>query len=291
MTLFALTLLLAAAFIHATWNLLLKRVQGGPAFQWLFAVLSVGLYLPAVLAWSWYYPSPLNAAMVAVTAGSSVLHTLYYGVLQRGYRVGDLSVVYPLARGTGPFLAVIGAVLILGERPAAGVLAGGLLIILGVFVLSGGGAWSRRARPSRAAVMYGLATGVVIASYTLWDKNAVSAVGIAPLLLDWGTNCGRVVLLALVALRRRSELRDHWLRHRREALGLALLNPLAYILVLTALRITPVSHIAPAREISILIGSFMGIRLLGEGNARVRLLGAASMTLGLILIVTLGSAP
>lgn len=291
MTLFALSLLLAAAFVHATWNLLLKRAQGGPAFQWLFAALSVGLYLPAVLVWVWHRPTPLDSQVVAVIIVSSLLHTLYYGVLQRGYRAGDLSVVYPLARGTGPFLAVIGAVLILGERPSAGVLAGGMLVIAGVFVLSGGGAWSRRGRPSRAAVMYGVATGVVIASYTLWDKNAVSAVGIAPLLLDWGTNCGRVVLLAPVALRRRRELHSHWLRHRREALGVALLNPLAYILVLTALQVTPVSHIAPAREISILIGSLMGIRLLGEGNARVRLLGAASMTLGLILIVTDGSAP
>lgn len=291
MSLFALTLLLAAAFIHATWNLLLKRVEGGPAFQWLFAVLSVGLYLPAVLVWSWYRPTPVNAMMVAVIAGSTLLHTLYYGVLQRGYRVGDLSVVYPLARGTGPLLATVGAVLILGERPAAGVLAGGMLIILGVFVLSGWGVRSRPGGPSRAAVMHGLATGVVIASYTLWDKNAVSGMAIAPLLLDWGTNCGRAVLLAPVALRRRPELRAHWLEHRREALGVALLNPLAYILVLTALQVTPVSHIAPAREISILIGSLMGIRLLGEGNARVRLLGAASMTLGLILIVTYGSAP
>ena len=291
MTPFALTLLLAAAFIHATWNLLLKRAQGGPAFQWLFAVLSVGLYFPAVLAWGWYRPVPFTATMVAVIMGSSVLHTLYYAVLQRGYRAGDLSVVYPLARGTGPFLAVVGAVLILGERPAAGVLAGGLLIILGVLALSGAGAWSRQGGPSRAAVIYGLATGVVIASYTLWDKNAVSGMAIAPLLLDWGTNCGRVVLLAPVAFRRRREVRTHWLRNRREALGVALLNPLAYILVLTALRITPVSHIAPAREISILIGSLMGIRLLREGNAGVRLLGAASMTLGLVLIVALGSAP
>lgn len=289
MTLFALSLLLAAAFVHATWNLLLKRARGGPAFQWLFAVLSVGLYLPAVLAWAWYRQIPLNWTVVGVITGSSVLHTLYYGVLQRGYRAGDLSVVYPLARGTGPFLAVIGAVLILGERPAAGVLAGGLLVILGVFVLSGWGGRSRAAGASRSAVIYGLATGVVIASYTLWDKNAVSGIGIAPLLLDWGTNCGRAVLLAPVALRRRCELRGHWLEHRREALGVALLNPLAYILVLTALQVTPVSHIAPAREVSILVGSFMGIRLLGEGNARVRLVGAASMTLGLILIVTGGS--
>lgn len=291
MTLFALTLLLAAAFIHATWNLLLKKAGGGPAFQWLFAALSVGLYLPAVLVWCWYRPTRLNATIVAVIAGSSVLHTLYYGVLQRGYRAGDLSVVYPLARGTGPFLAVIGAVLILGERPTAGVMAGGILIIAGVIVLSGAGAWSRRGAPSGAAVTYGLATGVVIASYTLWDKNAVSAIGIAPLLLDWGTNCGRTVLLAPVAWRRRPELCNHWLRHRREALGVALLNPLAYILVLTALQITPVSHVAPAREISILIGSLMGIRLLGEGAAKVRLPAAASMTLGLILIVTSGSAP
>ena len=289
MTLFALSLLLAAAFVHATWNLLLKRVAGGPAFQWLFAGLSVVFYLPAVVAWIWYRPTRLDLPVMAVIIVSSLLHTLYYGVLQRGYRSGDLSVVYPLARGTGPFLAVIGAVLILGERPAAGVLLGGMLIVLGVFVLSGGGVWSRRGAPSRPAVMYGLATGMVIASYTLWDKNAVSAMAIAPLLLDWGTNCGRVVLLAPVALRRRSELRRHWLEHRREALGVALLNPLAYILVLTALQVTPVSHIAPAREVSILIGSLMGIRLLGEGNARVRLLGAGSMTLGLVLIVMDGA--
>ena len=291
MTLFALALLLAAAFIHATWNLLLKRAQGGPAFQWLFAVLSVGMYLPAVLVLTWYRPTPLDAKMVAVIMGSSVLHTLYYGVLQRGYRVGDLSLVYPLARGTGPFLATIGAVLILGERPAAGVLAGGMLIILGVLVISSGGVWSRGKGPSRAAVMYGLATGVVIASYTLWDKHAVSGTLIAPLLLDWGANCGRVILMAPVALRRRRELRTAWVEHRQEALWVALLNPLAYILVLTALQITPVSHIAPAREVSILIGSLMGVRLLGEGDARVRLLGAASMTLGLLLIMTYGSAP
>ncbi len=291
MTLFALTLLLAASFIHATWNLLLKRAKGGPAFQWLFAVLSAGLYLPAVLALNWYRPFHLNADVVAVIVGSSLLHTLYYGVLQRGYRVGDLSLVYPLARGTGPFLAVIGAVLILGERPAAGVLAGGLLIILGVFVLSGLGVRSRPDGPDRAAVMYGLATGVVIASYTLWDKNAVSGMSIAPLLLDWGTNCGRSILLAPIAMRRRRELRTAWRDHRREALWVALLNPLAYVLVLTALQMTPVSHIAPAREISILIGSLMGIRLLGEGNPKTRLLGAASMTLGLILVMTHGSLP
>ena len=71
MTLFALALLLTAAFIHATWNLLLKRAQGGPAFQWLFAVLSVGMYLPAVLVLTWYRPTPLDAKMVAVIMGAA----------------------------------------------------------------------------------------------------------------------------------------------------------------------------------------------------------------------------
>ena len=98
--------------------------------------------------------------------------------------------------------------------------------------------------------------------------------------------------MAPVALRRRREFAPPpgW-KHRQEALWVALLNPLAYILVLTALQSTPVSHIAPAREVSILIGSLMGVRLLGEGDARVRLLGAASMTLGLLLIMTYGSVP
>jgi len=283
---FALVLLLVAAFVHATWNLLLKRAQGGIAFQWLFAALSAGLYFPAVLALGWYRPPDLNVAVVGMVAGSSVLHTLYYFVLQRGYRVGDLSLVYPLARGTGPLLATAGAMLFMGERPAAVVLAGGALIVVGVFVIGGGSLWSRYDARSRVAVKYGLSTGVVIASYTLWDKQTVSVLLLAPLFLDWGTNCGRTLLLAPVAFRRWYEVRRAWVGHRREAMAVALLNPLAYILVLTALQFTPVSYIAPAREVSILIGSLMGAHFLGEGAAKRRFMGAASMVLGILFLMT-----
>jgi len=285
LSLFALVLLLIAAFLHATWNLFLKKVEGGLVFQWLFAVLSTAIYFPAVLVLIWYRPHPLNAGGVSVVMVSSLLHTLYYFVLQRGYRAGDLSLVYPLARGTGPLLATTGAIWFLGERPGSFVLGGGVLIILGVFVLGGGNAWSGYGRQSRAAVKYGLATGVVIAGYTLWDKHAVSEILVAPLLLDWGANCGRALLLAPLAWRRQFEVRLSWREHRREALAVALLNPLAYILVLTALQMTPVSYIAPAREVSILIGSLMGARLLGEGAVKLRLLGATSMVLGIVLLM------
>lgn len=284
MSLFALVLLLVAALLHATWNLFLKRVEGGLAFQWLFALLSTAMYLPAVLVFVWFRPPSLSAAAAPAIAVSSVLHTLYYFVLQRGYRAGDLSLVYPLARGTGPFLAVAGAVLLLGEHPPGRVLAGGVLIVLGVFAVG----WTTARRPgrqSRAAVAYGLVTGVVIAGYTLWDKYAVSEILLPPLLLDWGTNCGRALLLAPLAWRRGFEVRLAWREHKREALAVALLNPLAYILVLTALEITPVSYIAPAREVSILIGSLLGARLLGERDAKRRLMGAASMVVGIVLLV------
>lgn len=284
MSLFALVLLLVAALLHATWNLFLKRVEGGLAFQWLFALLSTAMYLPAVAALIWFRPPSWSAAGALAIAVSSLLHTLYYFVLQRGYRVGDLSLVYPVARGTGPFLATAGAVLLLGERPPARVLAGGMLIVLGVFAIgrtTGGGP----GRQSRAALAYGLATGVVIAGYTLWDKHAVSEILLPPLLLDWGTNCGRAVLLAPLAWRRGFEVRRAWREHRREALAVALLNPLAYILVLTALEMTPVSYIAPAREVSILLGSLLGARFLGERDAKRRLMGAASMVLGIVLLV------
>jgi drug/metabolite transporter (DMT)-like permease len=206
--------------------------------------------------------------------------------LQRGYRVGDLSVVYPLARGTGPLLTMVGAVLLLGERPTPPAVIGALLIITGVFFIAGGEQMVRR-RQLGAGVSYGLLTGLLIAAYTLWDKTAVSTFLVAPLLLEYGSSIGRTVMLTPTAWRRRSEVRYEWRTHRWEAIGIAVLSSLAYILVLTALITAPVSYIAPLREVSILFGALLGTWLLKEGHAQRRLLAAGVMVVGIVLL-TLG---
>ena len=283
MTGWATALILAAAFIHATWNLLAKRASGGAAFTWLFAVWSAVLYTPLAAAIIGLQQKNIGLVEIGFMAGSAALHTAYFLLLNQGYRVGDLSLVYPLARGTGPLLSSLTAILFLGERPSGLALFGGLLIILGVVALTSGPA-GRRAGGARSAVSYALLTGTFIAGYTLWDKQAVSAFSISPLLLDWGANVGRALLLTPVALSRRSEVRVEWNTHRFEVLGVAALAPLSYIFVLTALSFTPVSYVAPAREISILIGAVMGARLLGEGDVTRRLAGAGAMVLGVVAL-------
>jgi drug/metabolite transporter (DMT)-like permease len=114
----------------------------------------------------------------------------------------------------------------------------------------------------------------------LWDKQAVSRFAVPPLILDWGSNLGRTIFLTSLPARYPRETRVEWREHRFEAIGIAVLAPLSYILVLTAMQFTPVSYVAPAREISILIGTAMGTRLLAEGDGRRRLIAALAMVLG-----------
>jgi drug/metabolite transporter (DMT)-like permease len=283
MTAFALALVLSAAFIHAGWNFLAKRAgEGGAAFVWLFAALSSLFYAPlAVFIYFWQKPY-IGALQLGFMAGSALVHVTYFLILQRGYRVGDLSLVYPLARGTGPTISTFAAILILGERPTPLAIIGALLVAAGVFFLAGTEAGSKGSR--KRGVGYGLLTGAIIAAYTLWDKYAVSTLLIPPLLQDYCTTLARVIMLGPVALRKWGGVQREWRIHRKEAIGVALLCPLSYIMVLTALITAPVSYIAPAREVSILIGAVMGARMLAEGNARRRLPAAAAIVAGVIAL-------
>ncbi|MCB0039832.1 MAG: EamA family transporter, partial [Caldilinea sp.] len=246
MTAFALLLVLTAALLHALWNLLAKRARGGIPFTWLFSLLTVVLWAPIIVVYVIVWRPTLGWLALLFMLGSATIHLAYFLMLQRGYRHGDLSVVYPLARGTGPLLSMVGAVLLLGERPTWLAVVGALLIIAGVFAIAGGPEMLRR-RTAVSGVSYGLMTGLLIATYTLWDKYAVSAVLVAPLLLDYGSSFGRTLLLLPAIRTRTEEVRYEWRVHRWEAIGISVLSSLAYILVLTAMITAPVSYIAPAR--------------------------------------------
>jgi len=284
MTGFALALVLTAAFIHATWNFLAKRSgASGPTFVWLFSALTTIIYLPLVLGFVFWQRPHVDRIDLLFIFGSFVLHLAYFLMLQQGYRVGDLSVVYPMARGTGPALSTVAAILLLGERPSPAALGGAFLVICGVFMLSGGVKIAKEGIDART-LFFGLSTGLFIAGYTLWDKYAVSVVLLAPLLLDYGTTIGRTVFLAPFASRRWDQVQNYWTHHRFEVLGVAILVPLSYILVLTAMTVAPVSYVAPAREVSTLIGVLMGIFWLNEGDVRRRLSAASVIVLGVMAL-------
>jgi len=285
MTPLALGLVLIAAFTHATWNLAAKRSRGALPFVWLTGLLSFLFYIPAVTAYTlWKQPS-LPSAAIFLFVGSGLIKTCYALLLQRGYRHGDFSLIYPLARGTGPLLSTLAAIAIFGERPTPLAMAGGAGIVVSIFYLTGGPRLLHTDRAHlRQGLPYGFTCGCCIAAYTVWDQRAVSQFHLPPVIYDCGTQVVMCCVLTPFAWRRRVEAAQAWREHRGKVFTVALLGPLGYVLILTAMSFTPVSYIAPAREISILIGTLFGARLLKESDAPRRILAAAGMVLGVIAL-------
>ena len=273
----AILLVVSAAIAHAGWNLSAKRVpHGGALFVWLGAVCSVVVLSPFVVVV--LVQGGLPGVWWLAFGVSGVIHLGYFVLLQRGYRVGDLSVVYPLARGSGPLLSVVAAVWVLGERPGVLALVGAGGVILGVFVIGGLGISGTR------GVGYGIATGALIATYTLWDAHAVTTLAVSPFVLMAGSSAVETVLLAPYALARRPAVAKLWREHWLPAVTVGLLSPLAYVLVLFAMRMAPVSLVAPARELSIVVGSLGAWLLLKEPNPLRRLAGAVVVLAGVAAI-------
>jgi drug/metabolite transporter (DMT)-like permease len=312
----ALALILVAAVAHATWNLFSKQasVTGASSFVWLMALTATALYAPVVLIAVLIDPPRLTGLCWVFMIGTGLLQAGYFLFLQSGYRLGDLSLVYPVGRGSGALLAALAGIVLLGEHPGAAGLAGIGLVIAGVLLIgapagNGGKAASTSARsagrgpgvpgvvprgsraggrppaPAQArALAFALVTGVFIASYTLWDKYAVSTLNVPPLLQGYAAMPVMALVLAPVALRQRARTALVWRAYRRQVAGAAVLAPLAYILVLVALSFTAVSAVAPAREVSVLAGVLLGRRMLGEGQLARRLAAAAAIAAGIICI-------
>ena len=188
MTPLGLTLVLAAALCHATWNFFVKRINGGPELVWLFSALSTVLYLPLAIAIVVLQDVTFDLEQSLFIAGSVALHLAYVLLLQAGYRNGDLSLVYPMARATGPLLSTTFAVFFLGETVTAQMGLGAGVIICGVLFLTGG--LRPRAANISVSLSFGLGVGLLIGGYTVWDAHAVATLLVPPLLLDYAAACG-----------------------------------------------------------------------------------------------------
>jgi len=298
MSAIALALVLVAALIHATWNLLAKQTGGDVRFALVSQLAVALLWAPVGLWFAWREVGTYGLLQWALIAASGAIHVVYFVTLLRGYRLADLSVVYPLARGTGPLLTALAAMLLLGESPGLLGWLGVLGVVLGIVLISGGPVLWHALRAGAAApedllrprrgVGYGLLTGVCIAAYTVVDGYAVKRAGISPVSVDYLGNLVRVPLTALwiLALGRREPLplAGYWHGVWKPALLIAAISPVAYVLVLYAATIAPLSHVAPAREVSMLFAALLGGALLHERGVGLRLLGAGSIAAGVIAL-------
>lgn len=283
----ALALVILAALVHAGWNLAAKRAA--PA-RWTFVLaydlVSCLAYAPWVAWLLAHEATAWSAQGVGCLLLTGLIHLGYGLCLQRGYEVADLSVVYPVARGTGPLLSSLGAVVLLGETPTASGVLGLAAVVVGIGLISTQGDLAAFRRPGgQAGVRWGTATGALIAAYTVVDAYAVKGLGLSPVIVNFASNLLQVVLLAPLLVRDypegRTLMRGHW----RSAVTVGLLSPLAYILVLSALGLgAPLSVVAPAREMSMMVGALLGMLVLREAVGRWRLVGCLVMIAGVVLL-------
>jgi uncharacterized membrane protein len=281
MTWLALLLVLSSALIHASWNFLLKKSGGGPGLITAACLASLVVYAPVVVVAAVIQRYAFAPAHLALMFLSGIIHMAYFLLLDRAYRSGgDLSIVYPLARATGPLLTIGVAVMLLGERPGPTALAGAILIGASALVLTGNPfAWRRTG--AHHAVVFALLTGFTISLYTICDKWSVATWLIPPLVFDWGCNFFRsLVLVPLTRRRTPGAIAEAWRSRRKTVIAIAVLSPLSYIFVLTAMVFTPVSLVAPAREVSILFAALLGAHFLKEGDLARRMIAAVGMALG-----------
>ena len=285
-------LVAGAAVLHVTWNVLLKTA--GEPLQAAAIGLTAGAVIVcpiAVIVWlaDGRPEVPLQTLVLSVVSG--VLEAAYFAFLASAYRRGDLSIVYPIARGSAPLLAVAIGVIVLGERLALVGSIGVAALLVGILALQRPWQYLRAAgREGGGAAGFALLTGVTIAAYSAVDSVAVK--GTTPLTyagLIWISGIAFVWAFYAVYRARRAGEAATW---SRSAIGRAAMGGVitlgAYLMILGAYRVAPLTAVAPLRESAIVLASGWGAFRLGEASDRreaYRRIGAAALVLlGAILL-------
>ncbi|BBB00098.1 hypothetical protein RVR_6999 [Actinacidiphila reveromycinica] len=278
-----IAVVLVAAVAHAVWNTVSKYKRGDTVlFVWAYTCAAALLCVPVGVVPVLTGAQSLGWRLAACSAVSAALHAVYSLTLQTGYDRFELGVVYPVARGTGPVLTMLFAVLLLGERPTRIEALGAVIVVVGMVVVAGNPFRGGGGRHPLRGVLWGAATGATIAAYTLWDSYAVAK--LAPVTYFTGTFLLQGLAMTPRALRRREEIPAALRTDAGPVLTVAVFSPLAYILVLTAMRTAPVALVAPLRESSIVVGSLLAWRLFHEAHLARRVLGAAIVLTGIAAI-------
>ena len=286
MTGIAMGIVLAAAFLHATWNYLAKCSQNKLAFIWWFILCALVFYLPMFL---YYFPkTPINTEGWLFVLATGVIHFFYFWFLGTAYEKGDLSLVYPLARGSGPLLVPFLALMLIKEDITLTGGAGIALIVLGIYLSHlHSFTLSSFAEPFRSITKGGsswaLFTGLTIAAYSLIDKIGVGLV-YPPvyiyfmLLLSW------LFLTPLVFHHSQGRILREWQINKTSIMAVGLIVLGAYLMILFALTMAKVSYVVAVREVSIVFSVLYGVFRLKETHGVQKIFGAVMIALGVVFI-------
>lgn len=273
-----LALIAVAAVMHAAWNVILKRA-GDPLITSGRAMIAGTLAFAPLAAVAWWLTGrpviPADALLLGLVSG--LIECVYLVLLSGAYRRGDLSVVYPVARGTGPLLAIAAGVVLLGERLGVVASLGVAALVAGLLLVQRPWRFLRRGhRRLEAAVPWAVACGVAIASYSTVDRVGarLTEPWLYASILFAVTAVGMAGVIAVAGRRAAARATFGW----RRSTAAGMLAVATYVLILVAFSIAPLSVVAPLRESAIVLGSAWGVLRMGEaagGRDAARRIGAA----------------
>ncbi len=288
MTYTNLFLILGSSVLHVVGHVVLKSANDRKAAAWWVLVWSIILFLPLLLFGLPVIP-PLTWGILLV---SGVLQTLYFLSIINAYQTEDLSVVYPLARGSAPAFLLVWSFLLLGERPTVGGMAGILLIAVGLYAigLPNLRAWRDPLRALRQiGPRWALLAGLCISLYTVVDRVGVQRLD--PLIYLYVVIWITLILITPATIRAVGwqGLRAEWQASRFNNVIAGFTTMAAYAVVLYAIRNgTPASYAGSIREVSIVLGVVVGVVFLKEKGTAMRFVGAACVAAGIVMIKILG---
>ena len=282
----ALLLVLVAAFLHSFWNYLTKKSRNKIAFIWWAILFSTIIFLPMFL---YYWPTvTITSAGWSCLVATGIFHAFYFWFMSGAYQRGDLSLVYPLSRGSGPMLVPILAVLLLNEQLSALGVLGIILVIVGIFGIHLRSFSIQSIREPfmtirGGASLWALCTGGTIAGYSLVDKIGVQIVH-PSVYIYFLFVIALLLLTPWVMVKAHVDLKKEWKINKLKILSVGFLVLFTYLMILFALQISKVSYVAAAREVSIVFSTLIGIGWLQEKNAPQKLFGAVLICSGVVLI-------
>lgn len=276
MTFPAFLLVLVAAVLHALWNLAAKKASGNIGVFWLGLCFASLLLLPAV----WLSGLPVDPAGLTYIVATGLIHTAYFGLLAASYRHGEMSVVYPLARGCGVAGTALIAAFLLHEPLS-------LLGAIGILSVSGGillvGLREVVNRSTQHACLLALLVGLTIVGYSVVDKLGVGLVH--PVVYITGLVTRAALFLApLVLLRHRDECRVAWTNQKGLSAWVGIGVVTTYLLILFAFQMGSVSYVVAVRELSIVVVAILSVTVLQEPLTLPRCLSTAAILIGVVLV-------
>jgi drug/metabolite transporter (DMT)-like permease len=281
----ALGLLLVAAMLHTTWNLLVKRAKEKQVFIWCSLIAGVIVFSPLLLT------SSLSLISIwPYLLSSALVEAIYYITLIRAYENGDFSLVYPMARGAAPAFLLIWATIYLGEQPRLFGLLGIALLVFGLILVGGRSWWTLHKATgfSKSALVLALGVACCISVYTAIDGTAVHHISPLPYTVLVIALTLLIITPAVVMRYGNAAIADEWRANWLRIICVGLFTLLAYILALKAYSIARVSYAGSVREISVVFAAFVGWRWLGESFGAIRLIGAIFIFIGIFVIAFAG---